>query len=53
MEIKRDQDAEIALRQIEDMGYVRPFLARGKRIFRIGVNFSSSTRCIDDWKIAE
>jgi hypothetical protein bacD2_03749 len=53
MEIKRDQDAEIALQQIEEMGYVRPFLARGKRIFRIGVNFSSSTRCIDDWKIAE
>lgn len=52
MELKRDQDAATALRQIENMGYDRPFLARGKKIFKIGVNFSTATRCIDDWKMA-
>ena len=51
MELKRDQDADIALKQIEEMGYDRPFLARGKRIFKIGVNFSTTTRCIDSWKV--
>ena len=52
IELKRDQDAETALQQIETMGYDRPFLAKGKTIFKIGVNFSSKTRCIDSWKLA-
>lgn len=52
IELKRDKDAETALRQIDAMGYDRPFLAKGKKIFKIGVNFSSKTRCIDDWKLA-
>ena len=26
--------------------------AKGKTIFKIGVNFSSKTRCIDSWKLA-
>lgn len=53
IELKRDQDSETALQQIESMGYDRPFIAKRKKLFKIGVNFSSRTRCIEDWKIAE
>ena len=52
IELKRDQDAETALQQIETMGYDRPFLAKGQTIFEICVNFSSKIRCIDSWKLA-
>ena len=53
IELKRDQSADIALQQIMNMGYDKPFLARGKKIFKIGVNFSTSTRRIEDWKVTE
>lgn len=50
IELKRDQSPETALQQIEEKGYDKPFLASGKQIIRLGINFSSQTRCIDDWK---
>ena len=31
----------------------RPFHADSRKIFKIGVNFSSETRCIESWKIEE
>ena len=52
IELKYDGSAEAALRQIvEEKRYDRPYLTDGRRIFRIGVNFSSSTRCIENWII--
>ena len=51
MELKRDQSPEVALQQIADKGYDRPFLSGGRKIFRIGVNFSSETRRIEGWLI--
>lgn len=53
IELKRDQSAEVALQQIENMGYDKPFLARGKKIFKIGVSFSTAGRRIEDWKVSE
>ncbi len=53
IELKRDQSPEIALRQIEEKGYDKPFLASGKKIIKLGINFSSVTRTIDGWKMAE
>ncbi len=53
IEVKRDQSPEIALQQIEEKGYDRPFLASGKQIIKLGVNFSSETRTVDGWKMAE
>lgn len=52
-EFKYDKSAEAAIRQIEDKGYARPFVADSRRIFEVGVNFSRQRRCIDDWKIVE
>ncbi len=52
-EFKYDQNADAALRQIEEKGYARPFAADPRRLYKVGVNFSRQRRCIDDWKIAE
>ena len=53
IELKRDKSPEIALQQIEEKGYDKPFLASGKKIIKLGINFSSETRTIDGWKMAE
>ena len=52
IELKRDQSPEVALQQIEDKGYAKPFLASGKQIIKLGINFSSETKTIDGWKMA-
>jgi hypothetical protein len=53
IEIKRDQSPDIAIQQIEEKGYDKPFLASGRKIIKLGINFSSETRTIDGWKMAE
>lgn len=50
-ELKIDQSADIALKQIEEKGYARPFASDSRKLFKIGVNFSTEKRCIDDWKV--
>ncbi len=52
IELKRDQSPDAALRQIEEKGYGKPFLASGKQIIKLGINFSSKTRTVDGWKRA-
>ncbi|MBD5279022.1 MAG: ATP-binding protein [Bacteroides sp.] len=53
IELKYDHSAETALKQIEERGYSLPYEADGRKIFKIGVSFSSKTRRIESWKIAE
>ena len=53
IEVKLDGTADEALRQIEERRYAVPFAADGRRVYRIGVNFSSATRGIEEWKIEE
>lgn len=53
IELKYDGSAEQALKQIENKRYDRKYRMDGRRIIRIGVNFSSKTRCIEDWKISD
>ena len=50
-EFKLDGTAEEALKQIEDNGYTRSYLADKRQLFRIGVSFSSETGTVDDWKV--
>ena len=52
-EFKINQSAEVALQQIDAKNYVAPFEADNRKIFKIGVNFSTQLRRIDDWKIVE
>ncbi len=51
IELKYDRSAQEALRQIEEKKYDRPYLSDHRKIFRIGVSFSSKTRTIEDWII--
>ncbi len=51
IELKYDGSAEKALKQIEEKKYDRKFQMDGRQIIRIGVNFSSETRCIEEWLI--
>ncbi|MDE6227881.1 MAG: ATP-binding protein [Muribaculaceae bacterium] len=50
-EFKYDGSVEDAIRQIEERDYAGRFATDTRRIFRIGANFSSSSRGLDDWKI--
>lgn len=49
-EFKLDGTAEEALLQIDDKGYARPYEADRRKLFKIGVSFSSETGTIADWK---
>ena len=51
IEIKTDSTPDEALAQIEEKGYARPFADDPRRVFRIGVNFSTANRRIDGWKV--
>ena len=49
MEFKLDGTAEQALQQIEDKQYALPLAKDSRKVYTIGVNFSSETRNIDKW----
>ena len=52
IELKYDHSAEEALRQIDEKNYARKFQTDSRKIFKIGVAFSSKTRCIENWIIS-
>ena len=52
-EFKLDGTAEAALKQIEEKGYLIPYMLDGKRLVKVGVNFSKETRNIDEYIIVE
>ena len=49
-EFKRDGSADEALAQIEAKGYARPYEADPRKLYKIGVNFSSETGTVEEWK---
>ena len=51
MEFKLDGSAEDAIKQIEDRQYALPFASDPRKLFKIGVNFSSRTRNIEKWVV--
>ena len=51
MELKFDGSADAALKQIDDKGYLIPYTADGKRLVKVGVNYSSEERTVTEWKI--
>jgi len=52
-EFKLDGTADEALAQIENRGYTRPYEADGRKLFKIGLSFSSDTGTVNDWKVIE
>lgn len=51
IELKYDSTPQEALLQIEEKQYARKFSTDYRRLFRIGVNFSSKHRRINGWEI--
>ena len=52
-EFKLNKTPEEALAQISEKDYADKFSFEGKKVWKIGVNFSSEERTIDGWKIIE
>jgi hypothetical protein len=53
VELKINSTPEVALQQIEDKGYAVPFMEGRRAVYKIGVNFSTETRTISEWKVVE
>ena len=51
MEFKLDGTAEEALQQINDRQYAMPFVADGRTVYKVGVNFSNRLRGIERWLV--
>lgn len=51
-EFKLDQPAEVALAQIDERGYARPYGADPRKICKVGVSFSTADRNIASWQVA-
>lgn len=51
IEFKLDKSAEEALQQIEDKQYAKPFEHDPRHVYKIGINFSTTTKRLDGWKI--
>ena len=52
-EFKLDGTAAEAIRQIEKKGYAEEYSADKRKVFKIGVSFSSETGTVDDWQMIE
>lgn len=53
IELKYDKSADEALEQIDRKKYDRMLYGDPRKIFKIGVEFSSKTRTIESWRIEE
>lgn len=50
-EFKLNGTAADALRQIEDKGYAKPYVADSRILYKVGVSFSSETGAIDQFEV--
>jgi hypothetical protein len=53
LELKINSTPEIALKQIDEKEYAVPSLEGRRAVYKIGVNFSTETRTISEWKVIE
>ena len=52
MEFKLDGTAEEAMRQIESKDYPLPFECEGRKLVKLGVNFSNEKRNVERWIVS-
>jgi hypothetical protein len=52
-EFKLDQSADLVLQQIRKKAYYQAFWHKNKPVIGVGINFSSQSRTIDEWKMEE
>ncbi len=51
VELKCNQSAEEAIRQIREKRYHEKYLQSGRKIYLLGINFDSRERAIMDWRL--
>ena len=52
-EFKLNGSAEEALRQIDEKGYLIPYMLDGRRLVKVGVNFSKERRNVDRYIVED
>jgi hypothetical protein len=53
IELKINSTPQTALRQLDELNYALPYAVDGRKIVKLGVNFSTETRTIDAWERGE
>ena len=48
-EFKLNSTAEVALKQIDEKGYAQPYAADKRKIYKVGISFSSETGTVNDF----
>ena len=48
-EFKLNATAAIALKQIDEKGYALPYAADSRKLFKVGISFSSETGTVNDF----
>jgi hypothetical protein len=51
MEFKCNQSADAAIAQIAEKGYAEKYKQSGKKVFMMGINFSTEKRNLSEWKV--
>ena len=51
-EMKMNDTAINALKQIDDRGYAIPYQTDGRRVVKVGVKFNAETRVPEEWAIS-
>ena len=52
-ELKHNKSARAALAQIDSKAYLLPYTADGRKLYKVGVNFSEESQTLEDWIIEE
>jgi hypothetical protein len=53
VELKINSTPEVALKQIDEKGYALPYMEGRRTVYKIGVNFSTETRTLSEWKVVK
>lgn len=50
-ELKYGQSADVAMLQINQKDYAAAFAEDGRKVYKVGINFSADRRSIESWKV--
>ena len=50
-ELKYNKSAEIAMKQIEQKDYAKIYANDGRKIVKVGLNFSEDRKSLENWEI--
>lgn len=51
LELKYEQDADVAMLQINQKDYAAAFAEDGRKVYKVGINFSADRRSIESWQV--